>query len=496
MDKNYNFKLFRKNISYNFFKSISSGLLVFLITNTIGIFVTPFILNHLTKSEYGFYILCVDLGAWMAFLQFGTSKTLGPLVSMNLKDSKKINLFFNSAFWFQLITSIIAVPLVYLLINYSMSAETSVINKNLYTLIFSFSVFFTIMLSIFKEMIISSKKIYINNYSQIAIQLLKTILIIVFLPKSSIHGLFIIYLTLSIFQLVYYFIIMKTQFSKIKINLKYFSSKIFKIMTNNGLFFTASAFGSIMIFKYDKVFLSKNIGFEFIAKLFVSIKLYMLGEKIVSIIFNTTRPYISEYYGSNDFVKTRDINEIMHYSLYFLSSLVFWFIIIINESFVKLWVGDEYFIGHEISILFGMFYYFHTLTIGNRIILVSTLSYIKFTNITFLILGILRAIYLEFFVSINDIHLVAFSNIFIVIIFGSFIQFALVIRVLKQGFNNLSANINWISTILAPLILLLSFKSEYIFLNNYLFPLVIMIVIISGYNSSIHIKINNYIKSL
>ena len=490
MEKNHNFKSFIKIMSHNFFRSSHSGLVAFLITNVIAVFLTPFILNHITKSEYGFYILCIDLGAWMGFLQFGTSKTLGPMVSMNLKDSKIINDLFNSAFWFQLIISIIAVPLVYLLINYSMSADNSVINKNSYMLIFSISIFFTIMLSILKEMIIASKKIYINNYSNIILQLMHAILIIVFLPKSNMRGIFLIYFTFSIFQFLYFFSIMRRHFPELRIKLKYFSYKIFKTMTSNGLFFTASSIGSIMIFKYDKVFLSKNIGLEYVAKLLISIKLYILGEKIVSLIYNNIRPYISEYYGSNDIFKLKDINQIIHYSLYFLSSFIFWFIIVINESFVRMWVGDEYFIGQEISILFGMFFYFNSLTLGNRIVLVSTLSYVKFTNITFLALGILRVVYLEFFVSVNDIHLVAFSNILIVIIFGSFIQFALVIRL-----YNISFNINEIVIILAPSILLLSFISDYIFLINYLFPLVIMIVIISGYNSSIYTKINNYIKS-
>ena len=181
---------------------------------------------------------------------------------------------------------------------------------------------------------------------------------------------------------------MRIQYPKLQLNLKYFSFKTFKLMSINGLFFSISAIGSILILKYDKILLSKSIGLEFVAKLVISIKLYIIGEKIVSLIFNNIRPYISQFYGSNNIAKTKEINDIMIYSLYFLCSLTFWFIIIINENFVKAWVGDEYFVGNEISILFGMFYYFNSLTLGNRIVLVATLKYIKLSTITLTMLGI------------------------------------------------------------------------------------------------------------
>ena len=57
-------------------KSISSGYLLFFINNIVALFLTPYMLQFISKEEYGLYILCVDFLAWVSFLEFGTNKVV------------------------------------------------------------------------------------------------------------------------------------------------------------------------------------------------------------------------------------------------------------------------------------------------------------------------------------------------------------------------------------------------------------------------------------
>ena len=99
-------------------KSISSGYALFLMNNVVALFLTPYMLQFISKEEYGFYVLCVDFLAWIGFLEFGTSKVLeskaGHLIARS--ETSKLRTSFNSAFYFQLVIAVLIIPAYYFLL--------------------------------------------------------------------------------------------------------------------------------------------------------------------------------------------------------------------------------------------------------------------------------------------------------------------------------------------------------------------------------------------
>lgn len=416
--------------SSDLFKSIKSGYVLFFATNLVALFLTPFILKYVTKEEYGFYILCVELFTWMGIVNLGTAKVLGPSVARELakEDKKEVVYLFNSSFWFQLVVSVLTIPLYYGLVSFAGAERSGVENYELLIFIFALAAFIHNMSGQFSEMIIATRKIHLDNRIQLAMLVLRLALIISLIPFLGIQVVFFIYFLISLLDVSRKYYRVKILFPNLEINSKFYTKKHFKKLLSNGVFFTLASLTTILIVKFDQFFLGKEVGLETVASYYVSIKLIQIGEKFVNVFFNNLRPHISRLYGNRDLESIQKI-YIESSGLMMITAAVFGLVLVlINKTFVTYWVGNEMYLGDQFNAFMVLFYVLNLLTLPSRIILVSTLSYVRHLSISGVFQGVLRFSLLYIGFSELDLLALPISNVIALFLFGFICQMLLLIR--------------------------------------------------------------------
>lgn len=417
-------------------KSIGSSYVLFLATNLVALFLTPFILRYVTKQEYGLYVLCVELFTWMGFLNLGTAKVLGPTVAKELaKDnSDDVIYLFNSSFWFQLAVSFLAIPLYYGLVSFADAKSAGVENYQILILIFAFAAFVQNMSGQFSEMIIATRKIHLDNRIQLIMLILRLLLIVALVPLFGIEVVFAIYFLISLFDISRKYYRVRKLYPKLQIKLKLYSKSHFKELLSNGVFFTLASITTILVTKFDQFFLGKEVGLEVVASYYVSIKLIQIGEKLVNVLFNNLRPHISRFHGQKDLVSIRKIYLESSAMMMLIGSVYAIVLILVNKYFVTFWVGEELYLGDRFNTYVVLFYLLNLITLPSRIILISTLSYIRNLTISGFFQGMLRFGILYIGFSTMEILVLPVSNLIALFLFGFCYQMLLI----SKYFENVS----------------------------------------------------------
>ncbi len=419
-------KIFKSDL----LKSIGSGYLLFLLTNLIALFLTPFILRYVNKDEYGFYILCVELFAWLGFVNLGTAKVLGPSVARELahENETEIVYFFNSSFWFQLAVSLLTIPLYYAIVIFSGAEKSNIPGYETLILLFAFAVFIQNMSGQFSEMIIATRKIHLDNRIQILTLLLRLVFILILVPIIGIKAVFYIYFAISLIDFSRKYRRVRTLYPTLNIQWRFFSKSHFKDLLSNGVFFTLASLTTILVTKFDQFFLGREISLALVANYYVSIKLVLIAEKLIGVFFNNFRPHISRMYGQKEHKKLEQLY--LELSALVLGLSVFFVLILtlVNKTFVSYWVGEEMFIGDEFNKFIVLFYALNVITLPSRIILVSTLSFIRHLTIAGFFQGVLRISILFVGFSTMGIKVLPISNIAALFLFGFAYQLLLTIR--------------------------------------------------------------------
>ncbi len=439
------------------FKSISSGYLIFLLSNFIALFLTPFLLKYLTKEQYGFYILCVEVAAWGSVLSLGTPKVLGPLVTMGLSkgNTNRIQYLFNASFWFQLCISLMAIPVFFMLLDRNtpeFSGESS--GRFFFITVIALTASLKLLSQQFDEMIKATKKIFISNRIKLILLILNTTLTVFSVLFFGINGLFFSMLLGGVVGVLLQYFKMQVLYPSISVSLHSFRLPYFKAIFAKGVLFTVAGLSGVAILKIDHFVLSKFWGLEMVASLYISLKLLVLSEKLIELFFNNFRPYVASWFVSVETDRIVEYYNIWNVFMVIFSTIVMSFVVLIDRYFVTLWVGDEFYIGNSIVFSYMLFYLTRLSMLPSRILLTSTLSKIGALTVGRLVHAILRVAILIFAVDFFGLHLLPLSNFLLLFFTGLLLQLVLV----KRRFMS-SRDWPWemAVSLLLPLSLLLGF---------------------------------------
>ena len=379
----------------------------------VALFLTPFMLRHVSKEEYGLYVLCVELFSWISFMNLGTAKVLGPKVSkeLALNNRKEIVYLFNSSFWFQLGVSVLVIPLYFGLVKMAGVEEVRIEHLTESILLFSLAAFMNNLSGQFSEMIIATRKIHLDNKIQIAVLILRAVLIISFVPIFGMPTVFIVYFLIAFLDLVRKVIRVNQLYPGLSIKISHFSKLHFNKLISQGVFFSLASVTTILVTKFDSFFLGKEFGLEMVSSYYVSIKLIQIGEKGINVLFNNFRPYISRLYGQR---KVEMLSQVYIESTFIMLIITSIFVLIltsINEYFVTYWVGENMYLSNRFNTLVVLFYALNLMTLPSRILLVSTLSYIPNLTISGFFQGVSRFLLLYFGFGFFGIDSLPISNI-------------------------------------------------------------------------------------
>ena len=216
-------------------------------------------------------------------------------------------------------------------------------------------------------------------------------------------------------------------FPYLYISSKNFSKAELKTLLSQGMYFSIASIATLLITKFDSFFLGKTYGLETVTKFYISIKIIAISEKLFSTLINNLRPYISNFYGQNKFHKIYSFYELSVPLILIFSFIIFPFLMLINERFLKLWVGRDFFIGNNFIILFGLYTILNILALPARIILTSTLYKLKIHSLLRVLEGAVRLSIILLFIKHVQIIILPLSSLISSLLFG-FISLHLVIK--------------------------------------------------------------------
>jgi O-antigen/teichoic acid export membrane protein len=413
-------------------KSIFSGYALFFLNNVVALFLTPYMLKFVTKEEYGLYILCVDFLAWVSFLEFGTSKVVesrtGHLIASG--DEYGILKMFNTSLFFQTIIGIIIIPIFYFSVKLGVS-NNGVKHLNLIVLLFSISAGLSVLRNLFSAIIIASGKIYLDNSIQLFINILNYALIVALTPFIGGLGLALISLSMVVLMLFRSKFRIKKLYPYLITSSNHFDKIELKKIFSHGFFFSIGSISTVLITKIDTFFLGKYSGLELITSYYVTIKLFLLVQKLVQILYNNYRPYISQFYGKGNFEAIRNFYNISTWFLFGIATFMIGIALFINNRFVTLWVGKELLMDNKFPLLFAFYVLIDLYTLPSRTILVSSLFEIRNHSFARIFEGVSRIILISFLNKYFDENILPFSSVICGFLFGNFFFYHQVNRYFK-----------------------------------------------------------------
>ncbi|MDC3306105.1 hypothetical protein OAV36_04185 [Flavobacteriales bacterium] len=472
--------IFKSDLS----KSISSGYLLFFINNIVALFLTPYMLQFISKEEYGLYILCVDFLAWVSFMEFGTNKVVeskaGHLIAN--KDDDGLNKTFNASFFFQIIVAAFILPFFYFLLNSGIK-ENQIQHVEIIIILFSVSAALSVFKNLYSALIISSKKVHLDNKIKLFNNILNYALILFLVPYIGVAGLAVINVLTVILLIVRSKYRVDSLFPKIQVKPAFFEKEELKSLFSMGMYFSLGSIATLLLMKIDSYIISIDFGFEQVAFFYITIKIFLLTQKIFQMFLNNLRPYVAQLYGGNEYDKIHSLYCIITPISFALLAFSISVGMLINKLFVSIWVGDSFFLSTEFSVLFGFWILLETHTLTARLILIPSLYKIKSLAIMRLIEAGVRISFIMIFIKLLGINSLPISSIiaclFLGVIFFSF-------QMKKYFFDhevNFSSNFVFFPIILSIIIIALYFIN-----SIYLFPYILLIC-------SIFIGIATVIKS-
>ena len=400
-------------------KSISSGYLLFLVNNVVALFLTPYMLQFISKEEYGFYILCVDFLAWVGFLEFGTNKVIESKAAHLIANEnyEGLNKTFNSSFFFQMLIGLLIIPFYFFLINIGISKNKL---DHLYIIIaiFAISAGLSVFRNLFSSVIIASKKIHLDNRIQLAMNVLNYSMILLLVPFVGVLGLAIINLVAIILMLVRSNYRVKQLFPSFKINRSFFDQNELKSLISHGVYFSLGSVATLLLLKIDSFIIGREYSLELVASYYITVKLFMLIQKVIEMAVNNFRPHIAHLFGKKEFEKIKLFYELILFSVICISTLSVTVIIFINRYFVELWVGKGFYIGDLFTLLFGYYIISNLITLPSRIVLVSSLYKIKSLNFSRVFEGIFRIGLILLLLKSTSINILPITSILSIFTFG------------------------------------------------------------------------------
>ena len=266
-------KIFKSDLS----KSILSGYLLFFINNIVALFLTPYMLQFISKEEYGLYILCVDFLAWVSYKELGVNKVVeskaGHLIAT--KDDDSLNITFNTSFFFQIIVAAFIFPFFYFLLSSGIK-EDEIHHVEIIIILFSISA----SLSVFKNLysaIIFLVKVHLDNKIKLFNDILNYALIILLVPYVGVVGLAIISVLTVILLIVRSKYRVNSLFPKIKIKQPILKKEL-KNLFSTGVYFSLGSIATLLLIR-RQLYYHIDFGFEQVAFFYITVKIFLLTQK-------------------------------------------------------------------------------------------------------------------------------------------------------------------------------------------------------------------------
>lgn len=430
---------------HTYLKGVGTGYMSMVATSLVGLALTPFILNHISKEEYAIYYIAVDILIWLGIVQLGVApsftSTAGHLIGAN--DMENLPRIAGTAWALQLLSALLIVIVGFVIsffLNHWFKPEQQIAELEAMFMILVLTTALTLSVQIYSGILIANKQIHIDNLIRILTLIPSIILTIIFLKSGfKLLGLALTGLITAVINLTINISRVKYQFPKLKLSIKLFNKADAKSLLSKGVWFSLGGVAGILILNLDKVIIGKFVSLAIVTSFIITYKLYALADKILGQVINVSRPYIAQIFGKKDFKKLYEIYFLLTMFSLLTGGLASSIIFFTNKYFITWWVGEEFYIGDEINLLLAVNFLLQFAVLPNRALLASTFFKIKEHNITRIVEGLLNLLLSLVLVHYFAVHGVIFASITATIILSN-IQLN---RFCNQIFETQNISIDW-----------------------------------------------------
>lgn len=421
-----------------FLKGITSGYAYMAFSMIVALWMVPYVLKFLTKSEYGIFAIAGDLLGWLSIANLGVTSAFGSRSGhiLGRRNSVELNALFNTTFFTQLGTSIVIIVAgIIVSFNTSLVFGSEIISENI-TLVVSLMVvgfYLQYITQPLNTFLIADKQVHIDNYLRFGVIAIQTILSIILLN----FGFKLMSLALSsllsnlIVAFITWFRITKS-FPNIVFSIKYFQKDKFADLLKHGLWFSIGGVAGILILRMDTFLIGKYISLALVASFVINNKLYQITDKFHGQLFNTLRPFIAQEFGTGNYNKLNLIYNLMYFSS-FLFALTFGGVVyFLGPWFIRWWVGPEYYLGEIVNVLIYLNFVVQAVVLPNRIILSATLHRNKHSALTRIAEGVVKIVLCLIFVKYKSIEIILIISICSSLLFSNIVLNYFTLDLLKD----------------------------------------------------------------
>lgn len=369
-----------------------------LVINLVGLLLTPFILKYVTKEEYALFYVAADLLMWLSLAQLGVSNSYNSMAAMTFgkKDYSELSKLSSTAWILQILSGIVVLILGFVL-SFFVADFFDIKNTNsnvqVFFLLMVAGTAFTLMNQVYSALLTSAKEIHISNRISIVSVIPKVLFTIIFLLLGwKLFGLALANLLAVLVPIIISFFYVRKRYNNIEISLNNWSSDHAKKLLITGIWFSVGGVAGVLILGLDRIVIAKVVSLEVVAGYLITQKLFFLSDKVLSQIFNVSRPFFGQLYGQNSVEKMKVLYEMFTKIAIFFSVSAALIIMVVNETFIDLWVGKDFYLGKLITFWLAINFIVQFNLLPNRVLLATTLFQLKSQNLLRVLEGVVNFI--------------------------------------------------------------------------------------------------------
>ncbi len=326
----------------------------------IGLVVTPIVLSYLDKTEYGIWVIIGSVLGYMGLMDFGITGATTAIIAKSNTQKKEtyINTIINNAFALQVLISLLIVIFGLLFSSYF----PTMFNIGNYDKEDAWRVFVMAIIGYGISFPPKSLKGLIRARQMISLAVWLEFILFIIVTALNLYllhlgfGLLALPLgTIAVRLLAYpiYIYFAKKAYPQLHFDLSVVNLKHMKEIFGVSAYWFVGMIAAMIIYSTDTILIGMFMSTAMVTMYALTFRLSeVLREFIYSINF-TLMPGIGQIMGSGDKNKARDIYLRSQPIILSLSAVGAVFISLFNQVFVSFWVGDAYFAGQALSLIFG-----------------------------------------------------------------------------------------------------------------------------------------------
>ncbi len=355
------------------FLGVSSDLVGYFFLILAQFFVTPIFLGMTSASLYGFWLVILSVFAYFGLADLGIGMALTRLIAANWGDKEGeagINGLVSTAFCFFLILALCLLVISwgcsrYIPVWLHVPGNESAAVLQAY-MIAVVGAAIALPLNVFNSVVVGVQKMAVSNMIRMLISLLAIGLSVILLYSG--YGLVSLAIG-SFFQFVVIGLLNVFMAYKFVPSLALGIFKVnrcdFKRLFSYGGWFQLGKFANTVISSTDSIVIGFLMGTVFVSHYMLSFKLIgVVGISIASKLASAVFPAISQMFKNNQRDKLQQVFRVLsHYGLRIGIAGALG-IMVINERFVALWVGQDIYAGNLLTAIFVAWLFVDSLNRG------------------------------------------------------------------------------------------------------------------------------------